>query len=88
MNDNDSLALSTPRSSLGGLPQRLVQDGVVDESGMHAALHAAAALASRGPIEHCGLATLGLFAGLEDPLPARGGTITLPTAPGLGVEPF
>src|ERR1700727_2909770 len=42
MNDNDSLALSTPRSSLGGLPQRLVQDGVVDESGMHAALHAAA----------------------------------------------
>jgi type IV pilus assembly protein PilB len=42
MNDNDSLALSTPRSSLGGLPQRLVQDGVVDESGMHAALQAAA----------------------------------------------
>jgi len=41
MNDNDSLALSTPRSSLGGLPQRLVQDGVVDESGMHAALQAA-----------------------------------------------
>jgi type IV pilus assembly protein PilB len=26
---------------LGGLPQRLVQDGVVDESGMHAALQAA-----------------------------------------------
>ena len=41
MNDNDSLALSTPRSSLGGLPQRLVQDGVVDEHGMHAALQAA-----------------------------------------------
>ena len=41
MNDNDSLALSTPRSSLGGLPQRLVQDGVVNESGMHAALQAA-----------------------------------------------
>jgi type IV pilus assembly protein PilB len=41
MNDNDSLALSTPRSSLGGLPQRLVQDGVVDEPGMHAALQAA-----------------------------------------------
>jgi type IV pilus assembly protein PilB len=41
MNDNDSLTLSTPRSSLGGLPQRLVQDGVVDESGMHAALQAA-----------------------------------------------
>ena len=29
------------RSSLGGLPQRLVQDGVVGESGMHAALQAA-----------------------------------------------
>jgi type IV pilus assembly protein PilB len=42
MNDNDSLAISPQRSSLGGLPQRLVQDGVVDESGMHAALQAAA----------------------------------------------
>jgi len=42
MNDNDSLAVSSLRSGLGGLPQRLVQDGVVDESGMHAALEAAA----------------------------------------------
>jgi type IV pilus assembly protein PilB len=42
MNENDSLAISPLRSSLGGLPQRLVQDGVVDESGMHAALQAAA----------------------------------------------
>jgi type IV pilus assembly protein PilB len=33
--------LSSARSGLGGLPQRLVQDGVVDESGMHAALLAA-----------------------------------------------
>jgi type IV pilus assembly protein PilB len=41
MNDNASLAISSPRSNLGGLPQRLVQDGVVDESGMHAALQAA-----------------------------------------------
>src|ERR1700728_2605549 len=41
MNDHHSLALSPMRSSLGGLPQRLVQDGVVDESGMHAALQAA-----------------------------------------------
>jgi L-alanine-DL-glutamate epimerase-like enolase superfamily enzyme len=56
--------------------------------GVAAALHAAAALASRGPIEHCGLATLGMFAGLEDPLPARGGMIALPSTPGLGVEPF
>src|SRR6202050_5309677 len=41
MNDNASLAISPSRSNLGGLPQRLVQDGVVDESGMHAALQAA-----------------------------------------------
>src|ERR1700733_9040829 len=41
MNDNASLAISSSRSNLGGLPQRLVQDGVVDESGMHAALQAA-----------------------------------------------
>ena len=34
--------MTPPRSGLGGLPQRLVQDGVVDESGMHLALHAAA----------------------------------------------
>src|ERR1700687_5273104 len=39
MNDNASLAI---KASLGGLPQRLVQDGVVDESSMHAALQAAA----------------------------------------------
>jgi type IV pilus assembly protein PilB len=38
MNDNASLALQSSRSGLGGLPQRLVQDGVVDESVMHAAL--------------------------------------------------
>ncbi len=41
MNDNASLALSLPRTNLGGLPQRLVQDGVVEEPGMHAALQAA-----------------------------------------------
>jgi type IV pilus assembly protein PilB len=40
MNDNASLAISPSRSNLGGLPQRLVQDGVVSESGMHAALQA------------------------------------------------
>ncbi len=56
--------------------------------GVAAAVHAAAALASRGPVPHCGLATLGMFAGLENPLPARGGAIELPTGPGLGVEPF
>jgi L-alanine-DL-glutamate epimerase-like enolase superfamily enzyme len=56
--------------------------------GIAAALHAAAALASRGPVPHCGLATLSHFAGLENPLPARAGAIALPIAPGLGVEPF
>ena len=33
--------MNSTRSGLGGLPQRLVQDGVVDASGMHAALQAA-----------------------------------------------
>ncbi len=40
MNDNASLALGN-RSGLGGLPQRLVQDGVVEESAMLTALQAA-----------------------------------------------
>jgi L-Ala-D/L-Glu epimerase len=55
--------------------------------GIAAALHAAAALASRGPLPYCGLATLGMFAGMRDPLPPRGGAIALPEGPGLGVEP-
>jgi len=41
MNDNASLALGGNRSGLGGLPQRLVQDGVVEESAMLTALQAA-----------------------------------------------
>jgi type IV pilus assembly protein PilB len=41
MNENASLVMNATRGGLGGLPQRLVQDGVVDESGMHAALSAA-----------------------------------------------
>ena len=53
--------------------------------GIAAALHAAAALA---PLPACGLATLGLFADLEDPFPPRRGRIAVPTAPGLGVEPW
>jgi L-Ala-D/L-Glu epimerase len=56
--------------------------------GVAAALHAAAALASRGPLPPCGLATLGLFANIDDPLPPSAGTIALPGAPGLGVEPL
>ena len=51
-------------------------------------MHAAAALASRGPVPHCGLATLALFDGIEDPLPARDGQISVPTGPGLGVAPL
>jgi len=56
--------------------------------GIAAALHAAAALASRGPMPHCGLATLGMFEGLDGPLPVRKGAIAVPLGPGLGVEPF
>jgi L-alanine-DL-glutamate epimerase-like enolase superfamily enzyme len=56
--------------------------------GVAAAVHAAAALASRGPVAPCGLATLALFADIHDQLPARDGAIALPSAPGLGVEPL
>jgi len=41
MNDNASLALGGSRSGLGGLPQRLVQDGVVEEAAMLEALNVA-----------------------------------------------
>jgi type IV pilus assembly protein PilB len=40
MNENASLALGGARSGLGGLPQRLVQDGVVEEAAMLEALNA------------------------------------------------
>ncbi len=56
--------------------------------GVAAALHAAAALAARGPMPPCGLATLSLFEGLEDVLAPSQGEIALPSAPGLGVDPF
>ena len=40
MNDNASLAIGgASRGGLGGLPQRLVQDGLVDEASMLAALN-------------------------------------------------
>jgi type IV pilus assembly protein PilB len=39
MNDNASIALGSTRSNLGGLPQRLVQDGVVEEAAMLEALN-------------------------------------------------
>jgi L-alanine-DL-glutamate epimerase-like enolase superfamily enzyme len=56
--------------------------------GVAAGVHAAAALASRGPVPHCGLATLGMFADIDNPLPARDGRIALPSGPGLGVDPL
>jgi o-succinylbenzoate synthase len=56
--------------------------------GIAAGVHVAAALASRGPVPHCGLATLALFDGFENPLPARDGQIRVPNGPGLGVEPL
>jgi L-alanine-DL-glutamate epimerase-like enolase superfamily enzyme len=55
--------------------------------GIAAAVHAAAALASRGPLPPCGLATLGLFDGVEDVLPLRRGRIAVPLTAGLGVAP-
>jgi o-succinylbenzoate synthase len=51
-------------------------------AGIAAALHAAAALRVELP---CGLATLGVFADLEDPFPVRDGAIAVPTDPGLGL---
>lgn len=57
--------------------------------GVAAALHAAAALASRGPVPPCGLATLRMFDGApRDALPIRNGKMALPQSPGLGVEPL
>src|SRR6185437_9568398 len=41
MNENASMALGSARSGLGGLPQRLVQDGVVDEAAILEAMNAA-----------------------------------------------
>ncbi len=49
--------------------------------GIAAALHAAAAQAPDRP---CGLATLPLFDGRPDPMPAQGGRIAVPAGPGLG----
>jgi L-alanine-DL-glutamate epimerase-like enolase superfamily enzyme len=49
--------------------------------GIAAALHVAAVIRPSRP---CGLATLALFAGRSDPLPARTGRIAVPAGPGLG----
>jgi L-alanine-DL-glutamate epimerase-like enolase superfamily enzyme len=49
--------------------------------GIAAALHAAAVVRPDLP---CGLATLSLFEGREDPLPANEGRLAAPAGPGLG----
>jgi L-alanine-DL-glutamate epimerase-like enolase superfamily enzyme len=49
--------------------------------GIAAALHVAAAIR---PERFCGLATLAMFAGAQDPLPVVDGAIALPAGPGLG----
>ena len=51
--------------------------------GIAGALHAAAALA---PLPPCGLATLGLFEGSENPFPVVEGAIAVPSGAGLGVH--
>jgi L-Ala-D/L-Glu epimerase len=57
--------------------------------GIAAGVHAAAALASRGPLPACGLATLGAFEGLppNELAPVRG-EIPVPGGHGLGVQPL
>jgi L-alanine-DL-glutamate epimerase-like enolase superfamily enzyme len=55
--------------------------------GIAAAVHAAAALAARGPLPPCGLATLELLGLEHDDLAVRDGAITLPAGPGLGLCP-
>ncbi len=49
--------------------------------GIAAALHAAAAIRPDAP---SGLATLGLFAAVDDPFSPQDGAISVPSAPGLG----
>jgi L-alanine-DL-glutamate epimerase-like enolase superfamily enzyme len=56
--------------------------------GVAAGLHAAAALASRGPLPACGLATLGMFEEHSDTLVPKAGRLALPSGPGLGIEPL
>jgi L-alanine-DL-glutamate epimerase-like enolase superfamily enzyme len=56
--------------------------------GLAAGVHAAAALASRGPLPACGLATLGMFEDLADPLAPVRGEIAVPVTAGLGVMPL
>lgn len=80
------LAAATLVRAVGGEPYLAsTYDGPL---GIAAAIHAAAALAARGPLAACGLATLPLFEGIEERLPVREGQISTPAAPGLGVTPL
>jgi L-alanine-DL-glutamate epimerase-like enolase superfamily enzyme len=56
--------------------------------GVAAGVHVAAALASRGPLPACGLATLSMFEGATDQLTPVGGEIAVPEGGGLGVDPL
>jgi L-alanine-DL-glutamate epimerase-like enolase superfamily enzyme len=51
--------------------------------GVAAGVHAAAALAATGPVAACGLATVGVFEGLDDVLAPVRGAIAVPAGPGL-----
>lgn len=55
--------------------------------GIAAGVHAAAALASRGPVPYCGLATLDLLEVITNGLAVHDGQIEVPSEPGLGVTP-
>jgi L-alanine-DL-glutamate epimerase-like enolase superfamily enzyme len=56
--------------------------------GVSAGVHAAAALASRGPLPACGLATLAMFEEVGEQLAPANGEIAVPPGPGLGVQPL
>jgi L-alanine-DL-glutamate epimerase-like enolase superfamily enzyme len=73
-------AADAARSAGTGIYVASTYDGPV---GIAAGLHAAAAL---GEMPHCGLATLSLFSGVDDPFPARAGRMTVPAGPGLGIS--
>jgi L-Ala-D/L-Glu epimerase len=80
------LAAATLVRAVGGEPYLAsTYDGPM---GIAAAVHAAAALAARGPLAAGGLATLSMFEGIKRQLPVREGQISTPTSPGLGVEPL
>jgi L-alanine-DL-glutamate epimerase-like enolase superfamily enzyme len=79
------LAAATLVRASGGEPY--IASTLDGPLGIAAAVHAAAALASRGPLPHCGLATLGLFGDVAGALAVHDGAIPVPGGGGLGVEP-